>query len=311
MIRNSKKVITIVGGGNIGSSWALLFLLHGYRVNIYDKDCEVHYKSKKSIKIGLNLFIESDNLDSKKIKTILSNINFFKDLKEALHDTKYVIEAINENLKDKINVFKDISQNVGKDIVIASSSSFIPISKISENTINKSRCLNLHPGNPPYLLKFAEIVPSTYTSKKAVEGTKSLLYSVNLHPIILKKEIDGFVFNRLQGALLKEAYSLINDDIVSASDIDLLVTNGLGLRWAVLGPFETIDLNTKGGIENHGKIMIPFYKSIFSKSKNYNFETKSIKKVIIERRKLLPLENLSERISWRDKTISKLINLLK
>ena len=311
MIRNSKKVITIVGGGNIGSSWALLFLLHGYKVSIYDKDCEVHYKSKKSIKIGLNLFIESDNLDSKKIKTILSNINFFKDLKEALHDTKYVIESINENLKDKINVFKDISQNVGKDIVIASSSSFIPISKISEKTINKSRCLNLHPGNPPYLLKFAEIVPSTYTSKKAVEETKSLLYSVNLHPIILKKEIDGFVFNRLQGALLKEAYSLINDDIVSASDIDLLVTNGLGLRWAVLGPFETIDLNTKGGIENHGKIMIPFYKSIFSKSKNYNFETKSIKKVIIERRKLLPLENLSERISWRDKTISKLINLLK
>ena len=311
MIRNSKKVITIVGGGNIGSSWALLFLLHGYRVNIYDKDCEVHYKSKKSIKIGLNLFIESDNLDTKKIKTILSNINFFKDLKEALHDTKYVIESINENLKDKINVFKDISQNVGKDIVIASSSSFIPVSKISEKTINKSRCLNLHPGNPPYLLKFAEIVPSTYTSKKAVEETKSLLYSVNLHPIILKKEIDGFVFNRLQGALLKEAYSLINDDIVSARDIDLLVTNGLGLRWAVLGPFETIDLNTKGGIENHSKIMIPFYKNIFSKSKNYNFETKSIKKVIIERRKLLPLENLSERISWRDKTISKLINLLK
>jgi 3-hydroxyacyl-CoA dehydrogenase len=311
MTRNSKKVITIVGGGNIGSSWALLFLLHGYRVNIYDKDCEVHYKSKKSIKIGLNLFIESDNLDSKKKKTILNNINFFKDLKEALHDTKYVIESINENLKDKINVFKDISQNVGKDIVIASSSSFIPISKISEKTINKSRCLNLHPGNPPYLLKFAEIVPSTYTSKKAVEQTKSLLYSVKLHPIILKKEIDGFVFNRLQGALLKEAYSLINDDIVSASDIDSLVTNGLGLRWAVLGPFETIDLNTKGGIENHSKIMIPFYKSIFSKSKNYNFETKSIKKVIIERRKLLPLENLSERISWRDKTISKLINLLK
>ena len=311
MIRNSKKVITIVGGGNIGSSWALLFLLHGYKVSIYDKDCEVHYKSKKSIKIGLNLFIESDNLDSKKIKTILSNINFFKDLKEALHDTKYVIESINENLKDKTNVFKDISQNVGKDIVIASSSSFIPISKISEKIINKSRCLNLHPGNPPYLLKFAEIVPSTYTSKKALDQTKSLLKSIKLHPIILKKEIDGFVFNRLQGALLKEAYSLINDDIVSASDIDTLVTNGLGLRWAVLGPFETIDLNTKGGIENHSKIMIPFYKGIFSKNKKSNFETKSIKKVIIERRKLLPLENLSKRISWRDKTIFKLINLLK
>jgi len=311
MIRNSNKIITIVGGGNIGSSWALLFLLHGYRVSLYDKHREVHSKSKKSIVRGLKLFKQSHNLDSKKIRAILYEINYFEDLKEALHDTNYVIEAINENLEDKINVFKNISQNVGKDTVIASSSSFIPISKISEKTINKQRCLNLHPGNPPYLLRFAEIVPSTFTSKKTLDRTKSLLKSIKLHPIILKKEIDGFVFNRLQGALLQEAYSLVNEDIVSASDIDLLVTSGLGLRWAVLGPFETIDLNTKGGIENHSKIMIPFYKGMFSKNKNNSFGKKAIKRVILERRKILPLENLSKRISWRDRTIFKLINLLK
>ncbi|MDG2267133.1 MAG: 3-hydroxyacyl-CoA dehydrogenase family protein, partial [Candidatus Marinimicrobia bacterium] len=111
--------------------------------------------------------------------------------------------------------------------------------------------------------------------------------------------------------LLQEAYSLVNDDIISASDIDLLVKSGLGLRWSVLGPFETIDLNTKGGIENHSKIMIPFYKRMFTENKKPNFETKGIKKVILERRKILPLENLSKRISWRDKTIFKLINFLK
>ena len=101
MINNSKKLITIVGGGNIGSSWALVFLLHGYRVSIYDKNYEVQSKSKKSIKRGLNLFTESNNLDSKKIKNILSRINFFKDLKEALHDTKYVIEAIIDDLSNE------------------------------------------------------------------------------------------------------------------------------------------------------------------------------------------------------------------
>ena len=311
MIKDSKKLITIVGGGNIGSSWALVFLLHGYRVSLYDKNYEVQSLSKKYIKRGLNLFTKSKNLDKLKIKSILSRIKFFKDLEDALYETKYVIEAINENLNDKINVFKEISKIVDKDIVIASSSSFIPISKISENTINKHRCLNLHPGNPPYLLRFAEIVPSTFTSKKTLDQTKYLLKSVKLHPIILKKEIEGFVFNRLQGALLQEAYSLVNDDIISASDIDLLVKSGLGLRWSVLGPFETIDLNTKGGIENHSKIMIPFYKSMFSENKKSNFETKGIKKVILERRKILPLENLSKRISWRDKTIFKLINFLK
>ena len=93
MIKNSKKLITIVGGGNIGSSWALVFLLHGYRVSLYDKNYEVHSKSKKSIKRGLNLFTESNNLDSKKIKNILSRINYLKDLKEALYDTKYVKDS--------------------------------------------------------------------------------------------------------------------------------------------------------------------------------------------------------------------------
>ena len=311
MVNNPRKLITIVGGGNIGSAWATVFLLHGYKVSIYENNFEVHTKSKKSIKKSLNLFIESNNLDSKKVNNILCNISYFKDLIKALNGTKYVIEAINENLNDKINIFKKISQNIDEDVVIASSSSFLPISKISEKTINKDRCLNLHPGNPPYLLKFAEIVPSKFTSKKALDQTKCLLKSIKLHPILLKKEVDGFVFNRLQGALLKEAYSLINNDIVEANDIDLIVRKGLGLRWAVMGPFETIDLNTKGGIEKHSKIMIPFYKSMFSKKGKSNFEKKSIKKVIAERRKLLPLGKISARISWRDKKIFKLINLLK
>ncbi len=311
MIRNSNKIITIVGGGNIGSSWALLFLLNGFKISLYDKNIEVHSKSKKSIVRGLKLFKNSYNLDSKKIRKILNEINYFRDLKESLNKTNFVIEAINENLEDKINVFKNISQNVGKDIVIASSSSFIKISKISKKTINKQRCLNLHPGNPPHLLRFAEIVPSIFTNKKTLDRTKSLLKSIKLHPIILKKEIDGFVFNRLQGALLQEAYSLVNEDIVSAHDIDLLVTSGLGLRWAVVGPFETIDLNTNGGIKNHSKIMIPFYKGMFSKNKKNNFKTKSLKRVILERRNILPLENLGKRISWRDRKLFKLINLLK
>ena len=120
MIRNSNKIITIVGGGNIGSSWALLFLLHGYRVSLYDRHREVHSKSKKSILRGLKLFKKSYNLDSKKIRTILNEINYYKDLKESLHDTKYVIEAINENLEDKINVFKNISQNVGNCLLYTS-----------------------------------------------------------------------------------------------------------------------------------------------------------------------------------------------
>ena len=108
MVNNSRKLITIVGGGNIGRAWATVFLLHGYRVSLYENDFEVHAKSKKSIKKGLNLFIENNNLDSKKVNNILCNISYFKDLIRALSGTKYVIEAINENLNDKINIFNEI-----------------------------------------------------------------------------------------------------------------------------------------------------------------------------------------------------------
>ena len=310
MINNYNKIVTIVGAGNIGSAWAALFILNGFKVKLHEKNHEVHQKSKKTIKKIINLFKESYNLDSKEIISQINNIEFFYDLSKALKGTKFVIEAINENLEEKIKIFKEISLEIDKEIVIASSSSFIPISQINVKTLNKERCLNLHPGNPPYLLRFAEIVPSKQTSRKAIGKTKSILKSIGLKPIILKKEIDGFVFNRLQGALLKEAYSLVNDNVVNASDIDSIMTIGLGLRWSVLGPFETIDLNTKGGIENHSQKMIPFYKKMFEE-RNSNFEQRSIQKVISERRKLLPLEKIDSKISWRDKKLFKLLNLLK
>ena len=310
MIKNFKKIVTIIGAGNIGSAWAALFLLNGFRVTLHEKDYEVHKKSKKNIKKIINLLKESYNLDSKNVFSLINNIEFFSDLGNALKETKFVIEAINENLEDKIKIFNEISKKVDKEVVIASSSSFIPISQINVETLNKERCLNLHPGNPPYLLKFAEIVPSKQTSRKAIGKTRSILKSIGLRPILLKKEIDGFVFNRLQGALLKEAYSLINDNVANASDIDSIMTLGLGLRWSVLGPFETIDLNTKGGIENHSQKMVPFYKKMFEKSTS-NFEQASIQKVISERRKLLPLEKIDAKISWRDKKLFKLLNLLK
>ena len=310
MIKNYNKLVTIVGAGNIGSAWAALFILNGFKVTLHEKNHELHQKSKKNIKNIINLFKESYDLDSKEIISLINNIEFFYDLSKALKGTKFVIEAINENLEEKIKIFKEISLIIDKEIVIASSSSFIPISQINVKTLNKERCLNLHPGNPPYLLRFAEVVPSKDTSKKAINKTISILNSIKLKPIILKKEIDGFVFNRLQGALLREAYSLVDENIVNASDIDSIITKGLGLRWAVVGPFETIDLNTKGGIEKHNERMIPFYRKMFA-GKKANFTKNSIKKVITERRKSLPLEQLDEKITWRDKKLFKLINLLK
>src|SRR5207248_5438228 len=123
----------------------------------------------------------------------------------------------------------------------------------------RARCLVVHPGNPPYLLRVAELVPAPFTAEDVVATTATLLRAAGLEPVRLGREIDGFVFNRLQGALLREAYCLVRDGIVGADDLDRVVREGLGRRWAVVGPFETVDLNTRGGIEAHARRLGPAY----------------------------------------------------
>ena len=115
----------------------------------------------------------------------------------------------------------------------------------------RSRCLVVHPGNPPYLLRVAEVVPAPFTSAATVERTEALLRRAGIVPVRVGREVEGFVFNRLQGALLREAYCLVRDGVATVADIDLVVRDGLGLRWAAIGPFETADLNTRGGIAAH------------------------------------------------------------
>jgi len=193
-------------------------------------------------------------------------------------------------------------------VVLASSSSFLPATAFAGDLPGRARCLVVHPGNPPYLLRIAELVPAPFTAADVVERTATLLRFVELEPICLGREIEGFVFNRLQGALLREAYCLVRDGVASAADIDRIVREGLGPRWSVIGPFETADLNTRGGIGEHARRMGPAYRRMGQeRGRDDPWTDALVAEVAAERRARLPLADWEQRVAWRDRMLMALL----
>lgn len=244
------------------------------------------------------------------VATLLSRIRFRTGLGDAVADASIVIECIVEDIDAKQKLLQQLEPLVGPQTIIASSSSFIKASDWSRGSTLASHCLVLHPGNPPYLIRVVEVVPSPETLGTVVERAETLMRAVGMTPIHLAKEIEGFVFNRLQGAMLREAYALVRDGVVTATEIDELVRDGLGLRWSVVGPFETVDLNTRGGIAVHAQRMLPAYRRMGAERGETAaaWTPETIATVVAERRAALPLEQWSARVAWRDREMMALLS---
>ena len=233
---------------------------------------------------------------------ILTSVSMETDIEKNVIDVVHVQECIPEIKEEKEKLFSLLGEMVPAHVPIASSTSFLPMSTLATTIKNRERYLVIHPGNPPYLLRIAEIVPAPFTSDDAIRTSVELMVSVGMNPIVLKKETTGFVFNRLQGALLNEAYSLVQDGVVSAEDIDTIVKDGLGLRWSVVGPFETVDLNTRGGIRKHAERMGTTYQQIGAeRGTSTSWEPALIDLVESERRSKLPLKMWEDRVRRRDR----------
>jgi 3-hydroxyacyl-CoA dehydrogenase len=177
----------------------------------------------------------------------------------ALLGAVHVQECAPENLELKRSIFVELDALAPPGTTLASSSSTIPCSAIAGDLAGKDRCMIAHPGNPPYLLPIVELVPAPFTSDVTIDRVESLMRSAKMSPVRVRSEIEGFVFNRLQGALLREAYCLVRDQIITPRDLDKVVTAGLGRRWSVIGPFATAELNTRGGISAHAQRLGPAY----------------------------------------------------
>ncbi len=205
-------------------------------------------------------------------------------------------------------LFAELDRLAGADATLASSSSFLPASSFAGELAGRHRVLVIHPGNPPYLLRIAELVPAPFTSPAIVERASRLVLAVGLQPIVLARETEGFVFNRLQGAVLREAYRLVREGVTSAADIDRLVRDGLGLRWSLLGPFETAHLNTRGGIAAHAERMGPSYLRMGREhGDNDPWPAAMVASVAADLEQRLPLADWEAAVAWRDHALMALL----
>ena len=172
-------------------------------------------------------------------------------LEESVRDAEFVQESGPERVEVKREVFARLDAAAPPSAILASSSSAIVASRFTEDLKGRARCLVAHPVNPPHVVPIVELCGAPWTSPETVERARAIYESVGQVPIEVKKEIDGFILNRMQGVLLSEAMRLVGEGYVSAEDLDKTIRDGLGLRWAFMGPFETIELNAPGGIPDY------------------------------------------------------------
>jgi 3-hydroxyacyl-CoA dehydrogenase len=194
-----------------------------------------------------------------------------------------------------------------KSTILASSTSGIPVSAFTRDLRGRARCLVAHPVNPPYLVPVVEICPATWTSEATVLATRALMQRAGMVPATIKREVSGFVLNRLQIALVAEAFRLVADGVVSPEDCDATIKHGLGLRWAFMGPFETIDLNAPGGVADYCARYGGLYSEVQAEQTPIALTPELVADVDAAMREALPLEDQPARQEWRDRRLMALL----
>ncbi len=299
--------IAIIGTGFIGRAWAISFARAGHEIGLWDPLSEACVAALAYIESLLPDLHHYDLLDGSTPAEILGRIHIATTLDEVVEGAEHVQENTPEDLAVKREIFARLDVVAAPGAVLASSTSAILPSKFTETLGGRARCLVVHPINPPYLVPAVEVVPAPWTEPRAVERTAALLRAAGHAPIVMKREIDGFVMNRLQGALLEEAFRLVAEGYASAEDVDVGVREGLALRWSFMGPFETIDLNAPSGVRGYVERYQSIYAGIFPSAQwRADWAGPVLATVEAERRAALPASRLGERQAWRDRRLMAL-----
>ena len=297
----------VVGAGFIGRAWAISFARAGHQVALWDQDAAAPGKALDYIDGLLPELATLDLLNGHSVAQVRERMRGVASLEDALADTDYVQENTPEKLDIKRAVFARLDAAAKPDAILASSTSALLPSTFTDHLAGRARCIVVHPLNPPYLIPAAEVVPAPWTDPAIVTRTADILRAAGHAPIVMKRELDGFVMNRLQGALLEEAFRLVAGGHASVEDVDIGIREGLALRWSFMGPFETIDLNAPGGVRDY----VERYESIYqrlqpSMRERADWGGPVLKEIEAERRKRLPAAQLQQRQAWRDRRLMAL-----
>lgn len=306
--------VACVGVGTIGHSWATLFAIKGYNVTVYDLSPELLKTAMERIKYSADFLAEKEFITKEEVKNALDRIDIMPNMAECVKEAEYIQESTFESYEVKGKVFSEIDK-ANDSAIIASSTSGLLMSKIQKAAQKPERCIVAHPWNPPLLLKLVELVPGERTSEVTIQTTYNFIEKLDKIPVIVKKEIPGFIGNRLQAALWREALSLVNNGVATVEDIDKACWAGPGARWAIMGPFLTLHLGGgPKGLEYHIDTIQhgfnEYWKSMDDwKEIPYHAAKKGIKGV--EELDIIKGKTFEEMVKWRDDRLAKILKIQK
>ncbi|KAG7467249.1 hypothetical protein MATL_G00151370 [Megalops atlanticus] len=315
MSTSTGKIISVIGSGLIGRSWAMVFLSGGYRVKLYDNQPGQAARAIEEVGKQLEELQQAHMLRGE-LSAVdqLALLSSHDDLPQALEGAFFVQECVFEDLEAKRSVFQAVEGYVGESVILSSSTSCLLPSDIFSRVQNRTRCIISHPVNPPYYVRLVELVPHPETLPAVMDRTHALMTQVGQAPARLRKEVDGFALNRVQYAIIAECWRLVKEGVISVQDIDLVMTEGLGMRYAFIGPMETMHLNAPEGLEDYlRRYRDGMRRVLASFGPVPEFSGEEAKAIIQEMCELIPSDqqHLSARRERRDQFLMGLAKLKK
>jgi 3-hydroxypropionate dehydrogenase (NADP+) len=228
----------------MGHSWATLFVVKGHRVTLQDVSEDNLDRAKVWMRAALELMAEKKVIRNGDVEPALSRVSFTTDLGEAVGEADFVLESVYEDYATKRKVFGEMDAQAPEETILATGSSRLLITEIQKATMRPERCVGAHGFNPPHIVPLVEIIPGEVTSPETVEGTRALMKGLGKTPIVVRKEVAGYLGNRIQGAVYQAARDIVESGIATVEEVDLAVSTGIGLRWALYGPFAVTYFNT-------------------------------------------------------------------
>lgn len=298
--------IVILGAGSIGVAFAAVFTDCGAQLVIADPDPARRADVTQGLEVQRQAIASAGLL-----RGGAGSVTVVDQADQAVATADLVVEAGPENLTIKQQIFAQLLAQAGPQTVLATASSAITISRILPDPAQQARALVAHPVNPPSVLRLIELAPAPGTLAQTVSRASDLFARTGFTAVTLGHEIDGFILNRLQSAVLREAYRLVAEGVADADGIDTVMRLGLGPRWALSGPFETAELNTPGGIRAHAARMGPAYRAIGEGRGEVDctWSDALVAEVDRQRRTVIALDDLPDRARWRAGAVARLVAL--
>ena len=305
--------VACVGSGIIGQEWATLFSAAGLEVMLQDVNEILVKKSLKGVTSNL-VFLETNHILKKgEAGAALKRIKMSTCIHEAVGRADYVQESVPDDYAMKKRVFKEMDAAAPHHAILASSSSGLLMTEIQKVTTRPERCVLVHPILPLYLIPLVEIAGGDHTSRETLSAAYDFMKKLGKVPVLLKREVPGYIVNRFQAALLREAIDLIDKDVASAEDVDKAFCMGIGLRDPIIGPFLRIHL-AGGGVEKFLEHLSQSYRYRWETMENWTSIPPSAEKKMIKavkKMKVVRTKSLEEIRAWRDRMLIKLLKVMR